>query len=101
MDDLRKGRLKIATLDELNDPFELFAGSLPEYTVRQAFRRGKDNLLTKIGFLCFSRDWRNPVQWSHYSDKHRGLCLGFDVADDFVRRVVYSKRRIATAIREI
>ena len=29
--------------------------------------------------LCFSADWCNPVIWAHYSDKHRGLCLGFEV----------------------
>lgn len=32
--------------------------------------------------LCFSANWRNPVLWAHYSDKHQGLCIGFDVPED-------------------
>ena len=26
------------------------------------------------GMLCFSKGWHNPVQWSHYTDKHKGIC---------------------------
>jgi hypothetical protein len=29
----------------------------------------------------FDVDWSNPVIWAHYSDKHKGLCLGFDIPD--------------------
>jgi hypothetical protein len=29
-----------------------------------------------------SRDWRHPLLWGHYADKHKGICLGFDVTDD-------------------
>jgi len=25
--------------------------------------------------------WSNPVIWAHYGDKHRGLCLGFEVPE--------------------
>ena len=39
--------------------------------------------------LCFSRDWRSPVLWSHYGDKHQGICLGFDVPDVYLRPVAY------------
>jgi hypothetical protein len=31
--------------------------------------------------VCFSADWCDPVSWAHYSDKHRGLCLGFEVPE--------------------
>jgi hypothetical protein len=41
--------------------------------------------------LCFSGDWHNPVQWSHYAEKHRGICLGFDVPDGLLTRVKYVK----------
>ncbi len=29
--------------------------------------------------LCFSRDWRNALLWSHYADKHNGMCVGFSI----------------------
>nr|WP_283815785.1 DUF2971 domain-containing protein [Bradyrhizobium lablabi] len=58
-------------------------------TVRRAFRRTKNELDKWAGLLCFSRNWKNPVQWAHYADRHRGLCLGFDVPDDRLQPVVY------------
>jgi len=96
LDDLRRRRLKIATILELNDPFELFAISHSDEAVRHAFRVMKDELAQTKGLLCFSRNWRNPVQWSHYADKHRGICLGFDVPEEKLGRVSYSKRRLVT-----
>ena len=35
----------------------------------------------------------NPVLWSHYADKHRGLCLGFDVKANDVQDVTYLDER--------
>jgi hypothetical protein len=46
-----------------------------------------------LGLLCFSRDWKNPVMWSHYADRHRGLCLAFDVDDRIALPVQYVSRR--------
>jgi hypothetical protein len=101
LDDLRKRRLKIATLRELNDPFELFAISFKAPAVRQAFQVMKAELSKTRGLLCFSRNWHNPVQWSHYADRHRGLCLGFDVPDEKVGLVSYSGKRVAVEIDKL
>lgn len=30
-----------------------------------------------MGVMCFSKAWDCPVQWAHYADRHRGICLGF------------------------
>jgi hypothetical protein len=43
----------------------------------------KEQFGRRLGLLCFSRNWKNPVLWSHYAEKHTGICLGFD-ADDVV-----------------
>jgi hypothetical protein len=45
------------------------------------------------GVLCFSRDWQNPVLWSHFADGHRGMVLGFDVNDDLLKNVNYVAAR--------
>gem|GEM_PF-2797764 len=31
----------------------------------------------RMGIFCFSKIMDNTLMWSHYSDKHRGVCLGF------------------------
>ena len=94
LEDIRRRRLKIATLNELNDPFELFGVSLADEALRRAFRAMKDELASNRGLLCFSRNWHNPVQWSHYAAKHTGLCLGFEIPGEHLGEVAYSRKRL-------
>jgi hypothetical protein len=53
------------------------------------------------GVVCFSAAWSDPVIWALYSDKHRGVCLGFEIPeivgsarDDEVMRVRYERKRL-------
>lgn len=75
LDDLTRWRLKIAEFADLNDPFELLGVELPNRALRRAFAAWKAKALREYGVLCFSRKWSNPVLWSHYADKHKGICL--------------------------
>lgn len=59
LEDLRRRRLKISTLKELNDPFDLFGIDLSDEDLRRAFRLMKDELSVNRCRLCFSRDWHN------------------------------------------
>ena len=78
---LANRRLKISEIHELNDPFELRPYDLSEGQLRTAFMKTRDDMGKEKGLLCFSKSWLNPVMWAHYSDNHKGLCLGFDVPD--------------------
>ena len=31
---------------------------------------------------CFTKTYANPTQWSHYADRHKGVCLVFGPEDD-------------------
>lgn len=95
LDDLRCRRLKIAELPKLNDPFEFFGANLSNPELRRAFHAMKDQMAVNRGILCFSRNWKNPVQWSHYAGKHTGLCLGFDIPSEHLGAVNYSAKRFA------
>ncbi len=77
---LYERRLKQSRIDELNDPFELTPYDLTDLTLRKTFLQTRDDMHDR-GMLCFSADWSNPVIWAHYSDKHKGLCLGFEIPD--------------------
>jgi hypothetical protein len=50
-----------------------------DIVIRMAFITTRDDVHKDRGLLCFSADWKDPVIWAHYSDKHRGLCLGFEI----------------------
>ena len=93
LDDLRYRHLKIAQLDDLDDPFELWAIAQPDQRLRQDMSTTKQQMAEQYGLLCFSLDWHNPLLWSHYADRHRGLALGFDVNERILKRVSYVKDR--------
>lgn len=94
LDNLRRRRLKIAELRDLNDPFELVAADNSDREQRKIWKSWRKKQERKWGMLCFSKTWRNPVLWSHYADKHRGFCLGFEVDDTLLMPVVYTKKRL-------
>jgi hypothetical protein len=93
LDDLRHRHLKISRLDELNDPFELWAVAQPDARLRHAIRAIKQEMSQQYGLLCFSLDWHNPLLWSHYADRHHGLALGFDIDEGILKRVSYTRNR--------
>lgn len=94
LDDLERQRLKITRDDELNDPFELDVFDLSDPDFKRTWTETKKKFLLTEGFGCFSRNWKNPVLWGHYADKHRGICLGFDVRDDPLMEVSYTENRL-------
>jgi hypothetical protein len=94
LESLQKKRLKLALFDDMNDPFELLGVELGSPQDRVDFQALKDEMNRTVGVLCFSRAWNNPVLWSHYADKHRGLALGFDIPDDWAVGVSYTGARL-------
>ncbi len=90
---VRDNRLKIARVNELNDPFE-FMGLELKQEDRKVLREWKQQFADRFGLICMSRGWQHPLLWGHYAEKHRGLCLGFDVAENgMFREVKYHAER--------
>lgn len=80
LDDLQKQRIKISRFGDLNDPYELRGLRVKNFPdLEKLFR---DVYHEKMGLLCFSKGFSAPIMWSHYADKHRGVCFGFDARDD-------------------
>lgn len=97
---ITKGRLKVARLSDLNDPFELMALSFRYGNIRKVVRDFKAEYNSSTGLLCFSEDWTSPVMWSHYAAKHTGICLGFDVLRTSVEKVQYEEKRLLPELGE-
>jgi hypothetical protein len=98
--DISLRRLKLARIADLNDPFELRSVSFRDKPVRKAIKEYKNAFDSTTGLLCFSGNWTNPVLWSHYGQKHRGICLGFDVLKNRLERVQYKDDRLRTELDE-
>lgn len=62
---IKKRRLKVSRIDDLNDPFELLSPELSDETFRKALPKVKKAISDFQGLHCFSKRWTNPVLWSH------------------------------------
>jgi len=88
------GRLKVARFSDLNDPFELIAANFRERDVRKIVRDFKSAFDAQTGLLSFSEDWVEPLLWSHYAARHRGICLGFNIPRNLLEKVNYEDARL-------
>jgi hypothetical protein len=94
---IQSRRLKIARINELNDPFEFLGWNLQDPETRAKLRNWKEKRNAELGILCFSRKWSNPLLWGHYAAKHQGVAIGFDVPDDdLYSPVKYRSTRMPT-----
>jgi len=89
LDDIRRCRLKLSKIDDMNDPFEWRCVRSGHPPTQAALAKTVSEVVERYGIQCFSRTWKSIHTWSHYGDKHRGICLGFDVADDVTPPVEY------------
>lgn len=92
---IKEKRLRISRIMELNDPFEFLPYDMSDPKFRDGMLRYKKNMSEAHGLICFSRKWSSPSLWAHYADKHKGICLGFEIQDPrTVKKVEYIRRRL-------
>jgi hypothetical protein len=46
-------------------------------SLSRLFDQALNKLKNETGVSCFSKSYLKTLLWSHYSDKHKGVCLGF------------------------
>ncbi len=91
---LERRRLKLSLIDDLNDPYELFGIDLSQNWIRDAYSATREHMAKTKGVICLCQSWEYPIMWSHYGDKHRGVCLGFDIAPPHGEAMRYAEKRI-------
>jgi hypothetical protein len=40
----------------------------------------------QFAVLAFTKENRSPLMWSHYADRHKGFCIGFNFSNAFAKR---------------
>jgi hypothetical protein len=80
---LYERRFKITKLTELNDPFDLAPYDLSDPIASKAVTDTRLRLGKMAGLICFSAKYSDPVIWAHYSSNHTGICLGFDIREEW------------------
>ena len=90
---IRDQQIKIARISELNDPFEYFHFDTSNYVTQTVLKERRRKANQRFGLVCLSSRFDDPVQWAHYGDSHRGICLGFEVANADLIKVEYVDSR--------
>ena len=83
LNNLAHRNIKCSEIADLNDPFELIPFNLSDPILREQILRSRSQIADGRGLLCMCREWRSPLLWAHYADKHKGVCLGFETAVEF------------------
>jgi hypothetical protein len=78
--------LKVSDINKLNDPYE-FTGYVADTDyLKNPFKKMVSD---KYGIICFSKTFESPLMWAHYADKHKGVCLKFEVREDDCFDITY------------
>jgi hypothetical protein len=98
---LRQRRLKISTVPELNDPFELLGASIGERDMRWIMQLLHEHWTQTLGMICLTDNWHSPVMWAHYAQKHHGFSFGFDVSDrpELISKIDYVPDRLRYSLQ--
>lgn len=92
LESLIRNRLKIATLDSVNDPYEMLPcvktqGGIaaPTCIVRERMR----DILKETGMVCLSATAKSPAMWAHYAERHRGVAFEMEFPETELKKVNY------------
>jgi len=99
---------KVGRIRDFNDPFEWrpgLTGYSPsgEGLAHTFIEKFLDRIHNMHGILCFSDTFRQPVLWSHYADKHRGVAFEVEYRNDPERviKMKYTDERPVVDVRRI
>lgn len=94
------GNLKFAPTRTYNDIHEntIFArpigNTVSTFAAEDKMKAWLDSHVVK----CFTENPRNTLMWSHYADKHKGVCVGFNFAS-LKNRVINDQQLQHIAVR--
>jgi hypothetical protein len=97
-------RFRISRLRDLNDPFEWRFGYKPEPDNPEAekiLNAWRESVFASrnevLGIICFSATYKEPVLWSHYADKHRGVAFEIDCPNNpnTLKKISYPPERVS------
>lgn len=97
---IKEQRLKLSHIDDLNDPFELLYASFADACDRKRLEEFKQVNMATYGLHCFSKNFSNPLLWSHYAERHRGMVLEFEIQDEDCFDINYEPNRFLVDLQQ-
>lgn len=77
-------------------------------TLQGVYEKAYSEVNNDIGILSLTKNWNNALMWAHYTNSHKGFCVGFDSQHSYfnnfleanskqsknIMDVVYSDKRV-------
>lgn len=127
---LKNELFRFTQAGDLNDPFEclpakpnlemftsLIDSLIPFNANKQAIKNIKyqynsdylDNLYKTqcekvnddIGVFSLSKNWNNSLMWAHYTESHKGFCVGFDSKHNFFLNYLSTDKKTSKTIKDV
>jgi len=68
-------------------------------SIEEIARLTREQVYRNIGVFSLSANYENILLWSHYADKHRGFCVGFDARKLYLFCIGYLKDLESRSLR--
>lgn len=93
--------LKLGNALEFNDPYDSLLAlehpddRIPVNKLQEAAYNQRREQFKNYGIICLSKNLKSTCLWSHYTNKHTGIALGFNLKTngDSIFKVKYLKER--------
>ena len=79
------GKLWVGNTDKFNDPID-------PVIKKNRYNEAYNYLLEKIKVACLTTHNDNTLMWSHYADKHQGICIEYDISNISKRKEIIFKK---------
>lgn len=91
IESLVKEKLSKSELRRVKNEYEIKVKSeitavrknLPNNFLEQFYKRSIVGLNQKIGIFSLSRRWDSALMWAHYTNSHKGFCIGFNKDSEY------------------
>lgn len=102
LDMVLKERLYAAQYNELNDPME---GVIKvDNTVPRDREQEWEKILSDLRIVCFTKDPKNSLMWSHYADGGKGCLIEFELLNgqechkiSYIKKPILNDKDITTS----
>ncbi|MDR6966925.1 hypothetical protein J2X31_000925 [Flavobacterium arsenatis] len=69
--------------------------------LEKIYNEAYQNVNNDIGILSLTKNWNNTLMWSHYTNSHKGFCIGFDPKDEYFQNFLSSDLKKSKLIMEV
>lgn len=69
--------------------------------LEKIYNEAYQNVNNDIGILSLTKNWNNTLMWSHYTNSHKGFCVGFDPKDEYFQNFLSNDEKKSKIIMEV